>query len=185
MLHAGSSIPGFALSNPFQQHLSPSLFSDLIAWYQRTTVVAFWPEREQLHLNFGSFFPPNSWKGEDSAAWFWTVSFAWALSLMSTVTACDKMADSICDRPDHKYTTQLQWFTIATKKSTFSSWSGPKKVAEKIWSSGGFKIQNVAFQHCGSYILSEERSCLLSHCWVLIFKWHDWLENCWCNSNVQ
>ena len=83
-------------------------------------------EREQLHLNFGSYFPPNSWKGEDSAAWFWTVSFAWALSLMSTVTACDKMADSICDRPDHKYTTQLQWFTITTGKSTFSSWSEKK-----------------------------------------------------------
>ena len=175
MLHAGSSIPGFALSNPFQQHLSPSLFSDLIAWYQRTTVVAFWPERErerereQLHLNFGSFFPPNSWKGEDSAAWFWTVSFAWALSLMSTVTACDKMADSICDRPDHKYTTQLQWFTITTGKSTFSSWSGPENVVKKceIQESLRFKTFPFSTAECGSYIFCLKSGgwrCLLYHC---------------------
>ena len=31
-----------------------------------------------------------------------------SLGSMSSVTVCDKMADSICDTSDHKYTTQPQ-----------------------------------------------------------------------------
>ena len=73
------------------------------------------PPRNMLY--FGNHFPfakhqhvvslyfHNFLNGKESG-WFGAVFFALAsLSSMSSVTVCDKMADSICDTLDHKYTT--------------------------------------------------------------------------------
>ena len=167
MLHAGSSIPGFALSNPFQQHLSPSLFSDLIAWYQRTTVVAFWPEREQLHLNFGSLFPPNSWKEKTLpldfgpfpllGPWAWCPPWPRVTKwqILSVTGRIINTPPSCSDSPSQP------------RKALSPCGQGRKMLQKKMWNSGELKIQNVPFQHCGVrilHILSEEWRCLLYHC---------------------
>ena len=54
---------------------------------------------------------------------FWPISLPASESSMSScVTVCDKMADSICDTLDHKYTTQPQsWFTIWKRESESGS----------------------------------------------------------------
>ena len=102
----------------------------------KPVIYAFFGEQHYFalpNINTSLYFHNSQMNGKESA-WFGAVFFAVAsLSSMSSVTVCDKMADSICDTSDHKYTTQLQWLTITTnrEKHFLSSWSGPENVVEK------------------------------------------------------
>ena len=103
MTHAGCSIPGSA-------SLCPNPPPSLPPFYP--SCGTGWPISPKCSYQIstcGKFmFNHSSWNGKESA-WFGSVFFAASsLSSMSSVTVCDKMADSICDRLDHKYTTQPQ-----------------------------------------------------------------------------
>ena len=92
MTHAGWSIPGSAsvCPNP-PPSLSPFYGSCRTGW-PNSPLETKYQHVGSLYvlLDLGPF------------------SLLWLLSSMSSVTVCDKMADSICDTLDHKYTTQPQ-----------------------------------------------------------------------------
>ena len=108
MTHAGSSIPPLVCLSQILHHLHPFPSSSEFGGQMC-------PPRNMLyfgnhfpfakHQNVGDSYFHNFLNGKESG-WFGAVFFAVAsLSSMSSVTVCDKMADSICDTLDHKYTT--------------------------------------------------------------------------------
>ena len=114
MTHAESNIPPLVCLNPKPSTISPlspdhmnlldkcvHQMKPVICILWRTTCIALPNINKYRKLMFSQF---SEWKG--IWGWFGAVFFGVAsLSWMSSVTVCDKMADSICDTLDHKYTT--------------------------------------------------------------------------------
>ena len=109
---------------------------------------------------------------------FWPISLPASESSMSScVTVCDKMADSICDTLDHKYTTQPQLIHHLVEGKWKWVFSG---VNYWLFENNALSAKNWDVGNIYSCIGQAARQSLENNIYCLCLQF-DWVDPSWCS----